>query len=920
VIEGGGAVGAETDYYYIICFVGCQVSKDRRYLRYKMRTFFLLAVMLVGVAPLRAQTAVYKDATQPVERRVSDLLSRMTPEEKFFQLFMIPGEIPVGKEDQYKNGLFGFQVSAAQKKGDAGAQMLDYGVQDDAKALRDKINSIQHYFVERSRLGIPMIAFDEALHGLVRGGATVYPAAIALAATWDTALMSRVSTAIAGEARIRGIRDILSPVINIASDPRWGRVEESYGEDPLLTSAMVVSFVRNLESHGIVTTPKHFIANVGDGGKDSYPIYYNERLLDEIYFPPFIAAFKEGGSRSVMTAYNSVDGTPASQNEWLLTKKLKQDWGFKGFVISDANAVGGANVLHFTSPDIAMSEQQAVNAGMDVAFQTSYDHAKLFIPHFLDGGIDKKRIDDAVRRVLRVKFELGLFEHPYVTEEDVHQWGETSGHRAVARQAARESIVLLKNTGVLPLSPKYRSIAVIGADAADARLGGYSGPGNHKVSILDGIRERAGAGVKVTYSRGSGPMDREWMVVPRANLYTEKGGSAHGLKAEYFANLSLSGVPAVKRVDANMNFQWTLGMPDEAVGHNFYSARWTGVVRAPEEGAYRLGLEGDDGYRLWVNDSLVIDQWVKKSYHSDFVATMLQPGKEYAIRVEFNEPVGNAHLKLVWRKYTDAPSGIDSAMVAAMQADVAVVVVGIHEGEFQDRASLALPVREEDLIERVQGLGKPVVVVLVGGSAITMNNWLDKVPGVLDVWYPGEEGGHAVTDVLFGDADPGGRLPISFPISEAQLPWVYNHAPTGRGDDYYNLSGLPLFPFGYGMSYTHFSYSGLSLDKTTLSVGDSAVLSCRVTNDGERDGDEVVQLYLRETVASVARPVIALKGWKRLHLRKGESAEVRFVVGQKVLASLNKTLQWEVEPAEYQLLVGASSRDLRLKGILNVTK
>lgn len=875
----------------------------------------ILAMTVLCGAAFSQKLPVYKDSTQPIERRVSDLLSRMSPEEKFFQLFMIPGEIPAGEEERYRSGLFGFQVSAAQRKG--AAQLLDYNVKDDAATLRAKINGLQHFFVEKSRLGIPMIAFDEALHGVVRGGATMYPASIALAATWDTALMRRVAQSIAGEARQRGIRQVLSPVINIANDPRWGRVEETYGEDPLLTSAMAVAFVNPFERSGIVTTPKHFIANVGDGGRDSYPIYYNERLLDEVYFPPFIACFQQGGSRSVMTAYNAIDGTPASQNKWLLTKKLKGDWGFTGFVISDANAVGGANVLHFTSPDVPTSEQQAVNAGMDVAFQTSMDHAKLFIPPFLDGGIDKARIDDAVSRVLRAKFELGLFDHPYVTDADVRVWGDTSGNRALARQAARESMVLLKNAGVLPLSSKYRSIAVIGEDAVTARLGGYSGPGNHKVSILEGIKERAGAGVKVTYTRGAGPMDRKWTVVPGENLFTGPGSSTHGLNAEYFANLTLSGAPAVKRVDANINFQWTLGMPDSSLGHDFYSARWTGVVRAPKEGIYVLGLDGDDGYRLWVDDSLVADHWVKQSYHTELINTELRPGQEYAIRVEFNEPVGNAQLKLVWWKYPE-PMVMESTIEAAMEADVIVAVVGIHEGEFQDRASLALPEKEEALIKLVAALHKPVVVVLVGGSAITMNNWLDKVPGVLDVWYPGEEGGHAVADVLFGDADPGGRLPISFPISEAQLPWVYNHTPTGRGDDYYNLSGLPLFPFGYGMSYTHFTYSGLTLDKSSMGVGDSAVLRCRVTNDGDRDGDEVVQLYLRETVASVARPVIALKGWKRVHLRKGESMEVSWVIGPGVLASLDKDLRRGVETGEYQLLIGASSRDLRLKALLRV--
>ncbi len=368
---------------------------------------------------------VYKDPSQSIDRRVSDLLSRMTMEEKSWQLFMIPGEIPPGEEDKYSNGIFGFQVRAAEKKGDAGAQMLDYGVSEDAKSLAEKTNRIQRFFVERSRLGIPMIAFDEALHGLVRGGATVFPQSIGLAATWDTTLVGKIAAAIAAEARIRGIRDILSPVINIASDPRWGRVEETYGEDPLLTSDMAVAFVGAFERAGIVTTPKHFVANLGDGGRDSYPIHFDERLLDEIYFPPFRACIEKGGSRSIMTAYNSLDGTPCTANSWLLTKKLKGEWGFKGFVISDANAVGGMDVLHFTAADNAMSGEQAINAGLDVIFQTSYDHHKLFVPHFLDGGVDRQRIDDAVSRVLRATFVLGLFEHPYVTGCPMLPNGET---------------------------------------------------------------------------------------------------------------------------------------------------------------------------------------------------------------------------------------------------------------------------------------------------------------------------------------------------------------------------------------------------------------------------------------------------------------------------------------------------------------
>jgi beta-glucosidase len=878
----------------------------------KKITFFIataafLASILAPTAAFAQPAPLYKDSTQPIPKRVADLLSRMTPEEKFWQLFMIPGDIPAGEEEKYKNGIFGFQVSAAAKKGDAGAQMLDYGVADDAKTLAAKINAIQKYFVERSRLGIPMIPFDEALHGLVRGGATVFPQAIALAATWDTALVSQVAAAIAAEARIRGIRDILSPVINIASDPRWGRVEETYGEDPLLTSAMAVAFVAPFEQSGIVTTPKHFIANVGDGGRDSYPIHFDDRLLEEEYFPPFRACFEKGGSRSVMTAYNSLDGTPATANDWLLTKKLKEDWNFKGFVISDADAVNIINALHLTSPDNAVSAAQAIGAGLDVIFQTSWQQHTSFIPHFLDGGIDPKRIDDAVSRVLTAKFELGLFEHPYVTDASPQP-----PHKALARQTAVESIVLLKNEkSILPLGQQVHSIAVIGVDATEARLGGYSGPGNGKVNILDGIRQRAGAGIQVSYAPGCGRESREWTVIP---------ADALNLTGAYFNNLTLSGPPAVTRVDKVINFQWTLSAPAPEINHDFYSVRWTGTLRAPRTGRYRIGLDGDDGYRLYLDDRLVIDNWKKQTYSTRLTEFSFEKGHDYAIRVEFFEPVGNAHLKLIWTVDTedDWQAKIDEAAAAAKKADVAIVVAGIKEGEFQDRASLALPGHQEELIQRIAATGKPVVVLLVGGSAITMSSWLDKAQAIADVWYPGEEGGHAVASVLFGDEDPAGRLPISFPISEAQLPWVYNHKPTGRGDDYNNLTGLPLFPFGFGLSYTHFEYSDLQLDKPVMVGAGSTTVTCTVKNTGTRAGDEVVQLYTRQLTSSLDRPVIELKGFQRIHLLPGEARKVSFILSTPVLQSLDKDLHWVVEPGDYQIMIGASSRDLRLREILKV--
>lgn len=879
------------------------------------KVFFILCLL---VCKANAQSLFpYKNAKLPVATRVKDLLQRMTPEEKFWQLFMIPGDLGTD-ETKYKNGIFGFQVSAASGSGDAVSQMLQYGTGENALTLARKINSIQKYFVERTRLGIPIIAFDESLHGLVRSGATSFPQAIALAATWDTAMMHRVATAIAIETKNRGIRQILTPVVNIANDVRWGRTEETYGEDPFLSSEMAIAFVSPFEKRQIITTPKHFIANVGDGGRDSYPVHYNERLLEEIFLPPFKAAIRKGGSRSIMTAYNSLDGSPSTASDWLLNKKLKQDWQFKGFVISDASAVGGANVLHYTARDYPDAGKRSITNGLDVIFQTAYDHHKLFIPPFLNGEIDKRRIDDAVARVLTAKFELGLFEQPYVSEKISEQWVTNTSHKALAREAALQSIVLLKNEKqALPLDKKTRTVAVIGTDATEARLGGYSGPGNGKISILEGIKEKIGAD-HVLYAPGVGRKEPVWKTIPSDYLSTD---TKQGLKAEYFKGLTTDGTPAITRIDRQLDFNWTLYSPDPLLEADHYAVRWTGQLKAPATGFYRLGLDGNDGYRLYVNNVLLVDKWRKESYHTTLVNYRFEKDKLYDIKVEFYEPAGNAHIRLVWNfGVVNEINRIDEAVQAAQKADVAVIVAGIHEGEFQDRASLGLPGYQEPLILSVAATGKPVIVVLVGGSAVTMNNWLDKINGLIDVWYPGEEGGHAVADVLFGDYNPAGRLPITFPLSEAQLPLVYNHKPTGRGDDYNNLSGLPLFPFGFGLSYTQFAYNNIQLDKKQVRANESVKVRCTITNNGNRDGDEVVQLYIRDMLSSVARPVLELKGFQRVRLKAKESKEIFFTITPELLQMLDEKMRTVVEPGDFRIMIGSSSRDLWLKETLNVVK
>ncbi len=881
----------------------------------RIALFFSLQIIVVNT--ITAQTIpLYKNSRAPINERVKDLLGRMTPTEKFWQLFMIPGDIKPGEGYKYKDGLFGFQVSAASAGTEGAQQMLQYNATETAVSLAKKVNKIQQFFMDSTRLGIPMLPFDEALHGLVRQGSTIFPQSIGLAATFNTSTMEAVAGAIAKESKIRGIRQILSPVINIATDVRWGRTEETYGEDPFLSSKMGVAYMKTLEDENIIATPKHFVANVGDGGRDSYPIDMNERYLSEIHYPPFKDAVQKAGARSIMTSYNSVNGSPATANDYLLNDLLKKQWGFNGFVISDAGAVGGANVLHYTAKDYPDAGRNAVNNGLDVLFQTAQEHYKLFIPPFLNGQINQERLDDAVSRVLRAKFELGLFETPYLDIKETEAANFEASHKKIAHQAALESIVLLKNNkGLLPIGSTTESIALIGLDATEARLGGYSGPGTKKVSIAEGMKKVYGA-QKIITAEGPGRSIKTWTVIPSKYLWTTQNNQkTEGLLASYFNGIEFSNNPTVQRIDKNINFHWTISTPDNSIVPEFFCAKWTGNISAPQTGTFKIGLEGNDGYKLYINNELVIDKWEKQSFHTELVSYNFVAGTNYPIRVEFKEPNGNATIRLIWNLgiANTIEEKINEAVAAAKKSKVAVVVVGLEEGEFRDRASLQLPGAQEQLIQKVAATGTPTVVVIVGGSAVTMGNWIDQVNSIVDVWYPGEEGGYAVAEVLSGMYNPGGKLPITFPLSEAQLPLVYNHKPTGRGDDYENLTGLPLFPFGYGLSYTTFEYSKLTIEKPVAKVGEKINISFEIKNTGNRAGDEVAQIYLRDQVASVARPVQALKGFERIHLEPGASKIIRLTLLPEDFEMLNAKMQTVIEPGDFTIMVGSSSRDIRLK-------
>jgi beta-glucosidase len=605
-----------------------------------------------------------------------------------------------------------------------------------------------------------------------------------------------------------------------------------------------------------------------------------------------------------------------------MTGVLKGEWQFRGFIISDAAATGGATVLHRTEASTATATKNAIESGLDVIFQSSWPQHRPYLAAFTSGQVGLAAIDAAVSRVLRVKFELGLFENPYVDPGEAARWNGHADHRALAREAAQKSIVLLKNErGLLPIAAGLTRIAVIGVDAAEVRLGGYSGPGLEPVSILDGLRERFGGGVSLRHARGPGRQPFALPVIPADRLSTVvDGATRRGLRGEYFTNNQLIGPPALVRVDERMDFRWTLNSPGRGIPFDWYSVRWTGMLTAPPAGVRRIAVEGNDGYRLFLDGRLVIDNWRKQSYGVRTADVGLPAGSTHGIRFEYFESTGNARLKLLWDAgaVDDTAAAIDEAVTLAKESDVAIVVAGIEEGEFRDRARLALPGRQEELIERVVSTGTRVIVVLVGGSAITMSRWLDRVDGVLQVWYPGEEGGRAVADVLTGDVSPAGRLPVTFPIEEGQLPLSYNHKPTGRGDDYLDLTGMALFPFGFGLSYTSFAYSDLRITPASIDPGGAVAVTCTVRNTGTRRGDEVVQLYVRDLLASVARPVLALRGFQRVGLEPGQSREVTFSLDRDDLKLLDRDLRWVIEPGAFRVLVGASSKDIRLRGDFSV--
>ncbi len=855
----------------------------------------------------------------------------------------------------------------------AAAPYLDQSLTFEARAkdlvsrmtLEEKVAQMNDVAPAIPRLGVPEYNWwNEALHGVARSGlATVFPQAIGLAATWNDSLMLRVATVISDEARAK-YHDYIahdshqryqgltywSPNINLFRDPRWGRGQETYGEDPFLTGTMAVQFIRGLQGDDpkylkTVSTVKHFAVHSGpEPERHTFDAVVSERDLRESYLPHFEMGIREGGAYSLMCAYNSIDGKPACASDMLLRDILRDEWKFPGYVVSDCGAIDDIHRRHKYAATPAQAAADGVTTGTDLECSiTSPNSSRTYTPSLPEavkqGLIAEARIDTSVYRLFLARFKLGMFD-----DQSKVKWSripisdlDSPQHHALALQAARESIVLLKNErNTLPLSKNLKTVAVIGPNADQWRMlvGNYNGNPSDPITPLRGIRE-ALPNARVLYALGSDLADGFPVldVVPPRVLSSRDG--ARGLSAEYFGSHVIQGAPLFARVDSTIDVNWKDGAPRGDMNPDDFAVRWTGTLRPTTTGTYRLGLVGTVKFQLYLDDSLVT-QSVYPSHDGEFpdarlaqsAPMTLQGGRAYRIRVDGEETYGLADLQLVWSAPHEALEA--EALDAARQADVVVLALGLTarlEGEEMpvqvegfrggDRTSLDLPAPQQRLMERVVALGKPTVLVLMSGSAVAVNWAQEHAPAIVETWYPGQASGTAIADVLFGDYNPAGRLPVTFYKSVNDLPAFDDYRMAGRTYRFFN--GTPLYPFGFGLSYTSFAYRNIRTSSDTMAKDGAVTVSVDVTNTGARAGDEVVQLYVKHEGSSVERPKQDLRGYSRVTLAPGETKTVTFQIAAKSLAYWNvEQHAWVVESEPVRFGVGGSSADFALQKTVTI--
>jgi beta-glucosidase len=802
--------------------------------------------------------------------------------------------------------------------------------------LEEKAAQVGHTAPAIPRLGVPQYNWwNEGLHGVARAGvATVFPQAIGMAATWDEKRMRDVADVISTEFRAKYVErlhpdrssdfyrglTVWSPNINIFRDPRWGRGQETYGEDPFLTSRMGIAFIKGLQGDHpnyfkTIATSKHFAVHSGpESNRHKEDVYPTKRDLEDTYLPAFRATVIDGGVRSIMCVYNAVYGIPGCASELLQQEYLRQNWGFQGYIVSDCGAA--ANIYR---PD-ALAYTKTAPQGVAIAFKNGMDlicgdyrnnlttDADNIVTAVKSGLLPEAVLDRSVRRLMEARIRLGMFDpatvNPYaqITAKDY----DTPAHHAKSLDMAKASMVLLKNQGdLLPFKGAPRTIAVIGpnADSFDTLVGNYYGTPSKPVTVLDGIRARF-PNSKILYSQGTGLIGPAELPVPETAFCIDMQCSAPGLKVETFDGVNLEGAPVKTGTDRTARVNWT--------GDRASSMRWTGTILAPESGEYRFRFASENGYRVWIGDKLVVDEWGvgdAPSIYSNKV--QLERGTRYPIRVEGFQRGARGQQQLVWSEPNDKG---EEAVTMAGRADVVVFVGGLSarvEGEEMrveapgfaggDRTSLDLPAPQQRLLERVQATGKPTVLVLMSGSALGVN-WADaNVPAIVQAWYPGGEGGHAVAQLLAGDYSPAGRLPVTFYRSVDQLPPFADYKMDGRTYRYF--TGEALYPFGHGLSYTRFRYFNPQLSSAVVRADGFVDISVDVTNEGGRDSDEVAQLYVTHA-QDVGAPLRTLQGFQRVHLMKGETKTLTFRLKDRGLSSVDAQGIRSIRSGKVNLWIG----------------
>jgi beta-glucosidase len=763
-------------------------------------------------------------------------------------------------------------------------------------------------------LGIPELRMTDGPAGvrLDTNKSMAFPAPIAMAATWDTALINKVGSGIARETKGHARHVILGPCVNIARLPLGGRVFEAYGEDPFLTSRMAVSFIEGVQKEGVAATVKHFAANNEEIDRMYVDVMVSRRALNEIYFPAFKAAVQEAGVLCVMGAYNKVNGVYCCENDYLLKEVLRNEWKFKGMIMSDWWATHSAIPTAIGGLDIEMPFGDFMNI-------------KNLEEPIEKGIVPIETINEKVRHILTLIFKLGLFDKPVTVENK--SLINSPENRKIAYETSLESIVLLKNyKNILPLDKtKIKTIAVIGPNADDPITGGGGSSKVYDISpvtLLQGLKNKLPI-AKIVFAKGL-VIDNSTNINPIESkyLFTDKNGRQHGLKAEFFNSMDLVGVPVLKRIDKEVNFTWDTMGPGFGVAKDHYSIRWSGYLKVDKTGDYILAVVGDDGMRLWLNNKLIEDAWYPHAAMKRSTSVSLKKGQYYKITFELFEKTGGAVGILGWGANRD--SGYKKAVEIAKNADYVILSVGNtsdYETEGRDRPDLFLPDGQDKLIEKVAAVNKNVIVVLTAGSPVVMDEWIDKVKGVVDAWFPGTEGGNAIADILLGNADPSGKLPITFPhkLEDCSAYPTYNRLKgrTYYSDDIYvgyrhfdkyNIN--PLFPFGFGLSYTKFEYSDINIVRN----GEEYEVTFYVKNKGKVKGKETAQLYISSTAQNIDRPVKELKGFCKVSLNPGEQKKLTIKLKKEAFAYFSEQYnKWEVDPGIYKVLVGVSSRDIKLR-------